>query len=403
MTGNMTKKLTMKWTLSILLGLLVSCSHSQSEESVEMLDAVDRSSVLDSLGLDMDVARNSKFRFQFVATSFKQGKINKSVSYGTDKYYYPASLVKLPAALVLLEILNERRIPTTAFPEFDTINACGSTKFVEICKEHQVPFSQMLQELIVVSDNHFYNALYHFITPAELNARLNEKGFEGIKIYRAFTGCDKVDQLRTYPNKVDLGLYLERSSYHHAATEMDSTILDEEYQYTEERLFGSKHENADGDIIDGPYDLNYQIEIPLDQIHQILLSFLYPNLVPEEQRWKITPADRKLLEEALGAYPSEIEESYRSLSRYKDDVYKYVQNTEGYAEGRTFGKLGLSYGFASETVYVPSEGVGNGVLLTYSVYVNSNDIVNDGEYDYETVARPFAEALFSKILEWHKK
>ncbi len=391
----------MKWTLSLFIVLLVSCSHSQSEQEDTSVES-EELSMLDSLGLDMEVARNPKYRFQFVATSFKEGKIAKSVSYGTDQYYYPASLVKVPTALVFLEIMKERNIPMDSYPVFDTVNACGSTKFVDICNDHHVSFEQMLKELLVVSDNHFYNALFHIITPEQLNARLKAKGFEGIKIYRAFTGCDPVDQLRTYPFKIE-GSTIGGASYHQSSSEMDSTVLNAEYEYTEDRLFGSKHENSEGEIVDGPYDLNYQIEIPLDQMHQIMLAFMYPNLVQESQRWNITSKERAYLEELLGAYPSEIEGSYRSLKRYDDFEYKYVRNTEGYAEGRTFGKLGLSYGFASETVYVPSEGVGNGVLLTYSVYVNSNDIVNDGEYDYETVARPFAEALFAKNLEWHKK
>lgn len=392
----------MKWTLSIFLGFLASCSHSQSQLP-EKADEIIETSVLDSLGLDMEVARDAKYRFQFVASSIKEGKVQKAVSYGTDQYYFPASLVKLPAALVLLEILNEKNISLNAFPVFDTVQACGSTKFVDISRRQHVNFKQILEELLVVSDNHFYNAIYHFIPPEELNRRIEEKGFEGVKIYRAFTGCEPFDQLRTYPCKVYEFDEDPRPVYSQEAAILDTGVLSEKYDYSKERLFGSKHENSEGDIVDGPFDLNYQLEIPLDQVHSMMLSLYYPELFSIEKQWKIRSEDFLFLQDLLGMYPSEIKGTYRSLKRFDDFEYKYVLNKEDYAEGRTFGKLGLSYGFASETVYVPSEGVGNGVLLTYSVYVNSNDVVNDGEYDYETVARPFGEVLFAKVLEWHNK
>ncbi|MCR9173934.1 MAG: serine hydrolase [bacterium] len=387
----------MKWGLSLLLGLLVSCSHSQSEGSSET-HGNEEVSVLDSLGLDMNVARNEEYRFQFLATSIKEGKVNKSVSYGTGKYYYPASLVKLPASLVLLEILNEKDISLDAIPVFDTVQACGSVSFVEISQQRNISFRKMLKELLVASDNHFYNAIYHFITPQELNKRLAAKGFKGVKIYRAFTGCDLTDHLRTYPCKVYDDTDLSTVLYEQAPTVMDSSILEEVYEFTEERLFGSKHENADGDIVDGPYDLNFHIEIPLEQVHAMMLSLYFPRMQGNLKDWNIRSKDLLFLQDLLGMYPSEI----RTKHNLEDFEYKYVRNIEGHAEGRTFNKLGLSYGFASETVYVPMEGFANGILLSYSVYVNSNDIVNDGEYDYETVARPFAEALFKRVLEWHK-
>lgn len=386
-----------RWIFSLLLLSLVSCGHSQVE-AVEVKEEAPQMSVLDSLGLDLEVAQNPKYRFQFVATSIKDGQVQKSVSYGTHQYYYPASLVKVPAALILLEILKENKIPLDANPVFDTVQACGSTRFVDICKNNKVSFRKMIQELLVASDNHYYNALYHFITPQEFNARLSDKGYAGVNVYRAFTGCDPIDQLRTYPCKVFRGN--DTSPIHEKqATVMDSSILNEVYSFSEDRLFGSKHENRDGDIVDGPYDLNYHIEIPLEQIHRMMMVLYYPGQFSDTEQWNVRSEDLTFIQDVLGMYPSEIK-TKKSLRNFD---YKYVRNVEKTAEGRTFGKLGLSYGFASETVYLPSEAVGNGVLISYSVYVNSNDIVNDGEYDYETVARPFAEKLGEKIIDWHNQ
>jgi hypothetical protein len=392
----------MKWFLIGGMALLFSCSHSQGETDTHVPEK-QRSTILDSLGIDMEVARNPKYRFQFVATSIQNGTAVKSVAYGTDKYYYPASLVKIPTALVALEELNRLQVSLDAFIRFDTdtVEVCGSTRFVELTAKNNISFRQMLSELIVVSDNQFYNVFYHFITPATLRSRFLEMGFDDVYVYKDFTGCDTIQQLTTYPYFVwDIKPKVTTRIESFAST-MNPYSFRKAYEEAEDRKFGSKHENEDGEIVDGPFDLNYNLEIPLESLHEMMSRLLFPQNYKEEERWNIRPADREFLIQLLQAYPSEIKSSYRSIKHLEDSAYKYVPGTEASA-GRTFGKLGLSYGFASETVFVPTKGKDTGVLLSYSVYVNSNDIVNDGEYDYETVARPFAKELFSKVLEWHK-
>ncbi|GAB5418925.1 MAG: hypothetical protein Crog3KO_00940 [Crocinitomicaceae bacterium] len=387
----------LKWSLCSSILLLIACSHSQTSSTLND-DEDAGQTILDSLGIDHEVAVNPEYRFQMVASSVKEGAVTKTISYGTDQYYYPASLVKIPAMLVLLEVLEEKSIPLDAVPLFDTINACGSTKFVTLSQKNRVSFRQMLTELIVASDNNFYNAIYHFVTPEELNNRLKELGFSGTHIYRAFTGCDVADHLNTYPYKVfgaNGALLLESGG----AT-LSKEVLSEAYDDSEERLLGSRHENEEGDIVDGPYDLNSHIEIPLNEMHQMMLRFLYPQEFEISQRWNISDSNQSFAINLMGLYPSEIKSVYRNLNHLTDDVYKYVKNSNT-PNARTIGKLGLSYGFASESVYVPIDDKSEGILITYSVYVNENDVVNDGEYEYEDVARPFANELLEKLMKWH--
>lgn len=394
----------MKWFLCAMSAFMLSCTHSQESLESNTADIHENPpTFLDTLDFQHPLIQNEQHRFQMVVTPIKDGVVGKTHAYGTENYYYPASLVKLPAALLLLEQLKTKEFSLGATIRFetDTIETCGSTRFVELSQKHDLNFRQLLKELIVVSDNHFYNALYHYLTPERINTRLIDMGFQNVHIFRAFTGCDTLEQLTTYPaaiREVRGGAYqldLQRS------LKLDPEVFRDAYEYSEDRLYGSKHENADGDIVDGPYDLNYSLEIPLDQIHEMVLRFLYPEQFPEEQRWDIREEDRAYLLDLLGKYPSEINSVYRSLKHLEDDVYKYAHAEAFSKESRTLGKLGLSYGFASEVVFIPVEDDRNGFLLSYGVYVNANDIVNDGEYEYEDDARPFAEALAKHISKMY--
>ena len=375
-----------------------SCSNAQ--DSRVSFDSTDRNpmTLLDDLGIDSKVARKPEYRFQMVCSVVENGKLNKTVSYNTDNYYYPASLVKIPAALVLLEELKAQNIPLDAIPVFDTVDACGSIRFVELSHRKSISFRQMLTELIVVSDNNFYNAIYHFVTPQGLNERLKELGFEDVHIYRSFTGCERIDHLKTYPSRVyDTS---NKIIYQQDATILDSTVLTSSYKRTKDRMFGSKHENDEGKIVDGAFDLNHHIEIPLEALHEMMGRFLIPDAF-DKKGWDIRTEDREFLRNLLGMYPSEIQSSYRSIDQLPDDIYKYIKVPKKKTV-RTLGKLGLSYGFASEVAYFQIPGTTDALLISYSVYVNANDTVNDGEYEYESVARPFAESLIQDIITWQR-
>lgn len=385
----------MKIYLSAILFLVISCSHSQVEIEPEKTSKKELQWPKELAGLEIDssIALDPKYRFQMVYTPVINGEIGKSISFNTDQYYYPASVVKVPTALVALEKMERLGISLDDYIIFDILNRCGSTRFTDICKANKVSFRQMITELIVVSDNHFYNTLYHFVTPDELNEKLKSKGYDQTSVFKAFTGCDKIEQLHTYAWKVydSKGNEVVKGN----DVTLDSTELYKCYSFTEDRLFGSKHENDEGDIVDGPYDLNFMPEIRMEDLNQMLLRLLYPDKFEEQQRWNISEEHRMFVLDLMGKYPSEIKGSYRSLNRFEDNVYKYAVPQVD-LDVRVLNKLGLSYGFASEVVYVPVDE-NNGFVLSYSIYVNENDTVNDGEYEYEDVARKFAEQLATTL------
>lgn len=382
--------------------LFTACSHSQ--QSPTRSTAETEPNFLDTLQLRHSLIDNQEHRFQMAVTPVVNGILGKTHSYGTEQYYYPASLVKIPAALVMLEILNELDFSLDATLRFntDTVEVCGSTRFVEISQQKDLTFRQILKELIVASDNHFYNALYHVITPEYMRKKLGNAGFTNVHIYKAFTGCDTLQQLTTYPSVIAEGNGASKHVRNQAVVKMSPFAFRNAYVYEKDRCFGSQHENEEGNIVPGPYDLNYSIEIPLHDLHEMMLRFMFPEQFPEEKRWNIRPEDRTYVLELLGTYPSEIRSVYRSLKHLNDSIYKYATPQALTNVFRTYGKLGLSYGFASEVVFIPVEDRTNGFLLSYSVYVNQNDVVNDGKYEYEEEARPFAKTLTKHISRMYK-
>lgn len=352
----------------------------------------------EDFNLSKDVLNDPKYRLQVTFTQVDKNEADTSlqiISFGTHQYFYPASLVKFPIALLALEKMNRLGITMNDYLRIEDVG-CGNQSSMLSSRGPTVKFRRLFEELMVVSDNYFYTLLFQFVTPKEINESLKRKGFSGTNIYKSFAGCEKEDQLKCYPMDVlDEDLKIKYSQDY---CELDSIDMLENYEYSKDRLFGSKHEDEFVKIVPGPYDLNFSLEIPLDEANEMLIRLMYPKLYHERYQWNLREEDRSLLLEFMQMFPRDMKKSYRPyVLKYDDNKYKYAIVSAHDHLLKTTSKIGLSYGFTSEIVHFEREEHGIEFFLSVSLYTNANDIVNDGDYEYESVARPFIRSL-SQIL-----
>ena len=103
-----------------------------------------------------------------------------------DKYYYPASTVKLPTALLALQRLNELK---------DKGISKNTTMITEAAYSGQTPvyndplttdgkpsISNYIKKILLVSDNDAFNRLYEFLGPDYINGQLHNMGYTDIQI-----------------------------------------------------------------------------------------------------------------------------------------------------------------------------------------------------------------------------
>ena len=65
---------------------------------------------------------------------------------------------------------------------------------------------------------------------------------------------------------------------------------------------------------------------------------------------------------------------------------------------RVFDKVGRSYGFISESAYVVDYEAKAEFFLSTAIYVNEDEVLNDGKYEYNKVGFPFMASLGDMIL-----
>ena len=110
-----------------------------------------------------------------------------------DTYFYPASTVKFPAAILALEKLNDLNIEGVNKYTHLSIDSVyeGHVSFDKDFKDEcgYPNIANYIKQIFIVSDNEAFNRLYDLLGQKEINERLRKRGFKNSKIIHRFICC----------------------------------------------------------------------------------------------------------------------------------------------------------------------------------------------------------------------
>ncbi len=376
--------------------------HAQSQTDAELSGILTKSK--SSLVRDV-IAKKDTFRLQIIYTQIDRDRNNKPVfkhlhfNVDPDLYFNPASTVKLPLALLALEKLNE-------------MNLKGVNKFtamqIDSSYERQVPayhdstsetnypsIAHYIKKAFLVSDNDAYNRLYQFVGQKTVKQRLASMGFERTRINRQFMGFS--DEQNRHTNQIR---FLDKSGK--VIFTQPPAYNDDPYIYGKPVLIGRGHLDRNDSLIHRPIDFTKANDVPLAELQQILQSVMFPESLPADKRWNFTNDDYDFLYRYLSQYPSETSYPKYDTSQYYDSYVKfYFRGKHRMPDGvRVFNKVGWAYGFLTDVSYVADFNNNVEFMLTATLYVNSDGILNDNKYEYESVGWPFLYELGQAIYRY---
>jgi len=138
------------------------------------------------------------FELQIIYTAVKRKNNGKVIltdyKYNVDasNYYYPASTVKLPIAVLALEKLNGMK------------NADANTVFAVGDGETKFSFADDLRKIFAVSSNEASNDFYEFMGRDYINRKMKEKGLKQVRISHrlsaANSGASQTKKIAFYNN-----------------------------------------------------------------------------------------------------------------------------------------------------------------------------------------------------------
>ncbi|HUC80786.1 MAG TPA: serine hydrolase [Flavisolibacter sp.] len=352
------------------------------------------------------VTNPAKHRLQIIYTQINRNGSNKPsfknyyFNYDPELYFNPASMVKMPLAFLALEKLNtlkQKGIDKHTTILFDSSQAWQHPLHIDTTKIDGKPtIAHLIKRAFLISENDPYNRLYQFVGQGETARNLRQKGYKDIRITRQFLGLTPeqnrhTNAVRFEDSKGNL-LYHQPPAYNTDSFDFSRTIK-----------LGKAHMNREGKIVPEPFDFTVHNNLSLESMQQLLQSVLFPQSVKKNQRFNLTEDDYHFLYQYLSQYPSETPDPKYDAETFYDSYVKFFfrdSTKQMPPHVRVFNKVGWSYGFLTDVSYVADFKNGVEFMLAATVYVNEDEILNDGKYEYEQVGHPFLYELGQTIYQY---
>jgi hypothetical protein len=360
--------------------------------------------------LDRVLRYPEQFRCQIIYTAINRDKKNRPhfrnyyFNYDPQLYFNPASMVKLPLAALALEKLKELGINMHTTIQFDSSYPGQKALYKDSTAMNGLPsIAHFIRRAFLISENDPYNRFYQFVGQQDINRRLHAKGYPDVRITRQFMGFSQEQNRHTnglrFLKEDGTELFRQPPAYNTDSFDLHHVVK-----------LGRAYMNRNDSLIEEPFDFTAHNNLSLEDLQQVLQSILFPASVPPKQRFKLTDDDYSFLRRYLSQFPSETPYPYYDSSLFYDSYVKFFfrDSTRHLPPGlRVFNKVGWAYGFLTDVSYIVDFSNQVEFMLAATIYVNSDGVLNDNKYDYDTIGYPFlyqlGQAVYRYELERKRK
>ncbi len=348
-----------------------------------------------------------KYNLQIIYTQINRDK-NQQPSFdthtynvNTQNYFYPASTIKLPIAVLALQKLNELKakgIDKTTTMLTDAAYSGQTAVYNDPSTPNGKPtIAHYIKKIFMVSDNDAFNRLYEFLGQDYINKELQKKGYSNMQVlHRLQLSLTENENRITNPIRF---LSNNGSILYKQELQKNASIYAKRND-----ILGKGYYKGDV-LINEPMDFSKKNQMALQELHEMLTSIIFPEAVIENQRFNISADDRAFLlkymsqlsiESTWPPYGDEPETFWLPGGK---SYFVALENGQWPKAKRVFAKTGGAYGHLLETAYVVDFEKNTEFILSATIYCNEDGILNDDKYDYETVGYPFLKNLGSVISQ----
>ncbi len=371
--------------------------------------------------------------------------------YGHDQsYFYPASTIKLYAALAAYEMINELAqahpdaelsadTPLRIYPldgeglprDMDSTHILVVGRGIE---PGPLTVAREAHKIFVVSDNPAFNNLYDLVGPQNLNDRMREWGATSSWISHRLAIARTPGENKRAP-RVDLGRnpVVVTLPAREMAEPPGPAGLRPDARPPVMFLKAGRGYLQGGELIEEPFSFEGKNFSALADLQHVLCRLVRPDIKhaafcggmhgpgnnglnpPASHTGQtatvaigprnplrelpgrpldLTDAQRAQLIASATMLPRESESPRYDPEKFPDDHVKFLLpgllRVRPLEEWRIVNKIGLAYGFVTENAYVEHRPTGRAVFVAAVIHRNPNGIYNDNQYDYETTLSEMA-------------
>ena len=329
------------------------------------------------------------FELQIIYTQILRDKHNKvgfkdfTYNLNANNYFYPASTVKLPIAILALEKLN-------------TIdNTSKDTQYSIEGQAKKLRFSEEITKVFAVSDNNASNNLFEFIGFDYLNDSMKAKGLSPFRVSNRVS-------VPNAGNPITKPITLYKN---------DNTIVNLPAIHNKPSVTLQLHHlkkgigfMEDDKLVNEPFDFSNKNYYPLETLHNTMKRIVFPEAFKESERFNLTEKDREFilfsmqnLPKNAGYNPTEYYDGYCKFFMFGDTKENIPNNI------KIYNKVGDAYGTMIDCAYIVDAVNKVEFMVSATLLVNKDGVFNDNKYEYDTVGFPFLAELGRQLYVKNKK
>lgn len=364
----------------ICISILGSCADKDTGNPLPMLLASSNEAAIKKVMADPDryelqihYTQIERKADQIIFTEYSYQEVDSN-------YFYPASTVKFPIAVLALEKLS-------GDPSIDI-----NTRFYVEGDSTETSFADEVIKVFAVSDNDANNRLFDFLGQDMINDGLSDKNMGPVRIAHRLS-TENADDITTRP----LVIYLNDSS----TMNLEPIINKPLSPLKCAKIMKGKGYMKDGILVGEPFDFSFKNYYPIRTQQEVLKRVIFPEKFAEKEQFSLAEAERKLLLNAMSAPPrnwgydpGEYYDSYVKFFIYGDSESPIPDHI------KIYNKVGYAYGTLTDCAYILDSETNVEFLLTATILVNEDQIFNDDNYEYEETGIPFLAALGREIYNY---
>ena len=373
------------FTFIVLFLLVVGCSSTKINILQEVLAS-------DNPKIKNVMSKPDEFEIQIIYTQILRDTNNKvrfedcTYKLNAKNYFYPASTVKFPIAILALEKLNT--MDKTSRETLYTIEGQAG----------KLRFSEEITKVFAVSDNVASTNLLEFVGFDYVNEKMKSKGLSPFKLSHRLSSSNPAN-----PKTKSVMLYKNDGNVLNLPSITNQPNIPLPLHHLKKGIGYIKNDT----LVHAPFDFSKKNYFPLETLHNTMKRVVFPDAFKESERFNLAQKDMEFILFSMqnvpknsGYNPAEYYDGYCKFLMFGDTKDNIPSNI------KIYNKVGDAYGTMIDCAYIIDAENKIEFIVSATILVNKDKIFNDNIYEYETLGLPFlgelGRLLYAKNLKKSK-
>ena len=315
-----------------------------------------------------------------------------------NKYFYPASTIKLPIVVLTLKKINELRSKGSEITLKSKITLNYKDDYSElVIRDSITSFQNLIADVFLVSDNSASNILIDFIGYNYFNHEMENAGFDKTYLNHKFNPDPYVNstwQISDLDNNII-------SSINDNQKIIKADKKTNGLEKGERRYFK-------GEILDESLNFSEKNRSSITDMHNLIKYIFYPEIFDSTNTFNLNVEDYDFLRYWMSRFTYEdIGEKFIGDENFFETYNKFFihgdEQSVSNEQIRVYNKIGQAYGTSIDNGLIKNYQDNVEFILTATIYTNKNKVINDNLYEYDDLAVPFlaklSRAIYNELVD----